>query len=119
MATTMAAHRAIFLSFNWWSAMTDFYRILLTVFRICRGLLDRAKWLLPRMTGFIRSLLSLTISVAAANKIGVPLHTPSVKEVLPLLSLFALVSAILGFISFSLHKFSIEKNLEAALVEPT
>ena len=48
--------------------MGDNYRILLTFLRGCRGLCDRASWLLPRMTSFLRSLLSASISVAAAIK---------------------------------------------------
>jgi hypothetical protein len=98
--------------------MGDNYRILLTFLRGCRGLFDRATWLVPRMTGFVRSLMSASISVAAMIKVGVPIAVPSVKDVLLLLSLFSLVSAILGFISFSLHKFSIELNPEASHIKP-
>jgi hypothetical protein len=99
--------------------MGDNYRILLTFLRGCRGLCDRASWLLPRMTSFLRSLLSASISVAAAIKAGVPIAVPSLKDLLLLLSLFSLVSAILGFISLSLHKFSIELNPKASEIKPT
>ena len=92
------------------SVTSDVRRIALTLFRASRGIWHRAKWILPKGMGFIRSVASLAVSLLVTHPARASAPAFDIKQLFVVLSVFALVLAVINFFAFFMHKFSLDRN---------
>lgn len=97
----------------------DCYDLFLRLVRACRGLVDRAKWIAPRSTRFFITVIGLTVSLTAALN-ATQRHQLHVDWKLFQLvgSVVGFILLLIGFVAFSVRKFSLEFHSEASNIEP-